>query len=94
MRSRASSRCRAAKVAGGSGGGGRLGSWASAPSVAVPGCCVGGGMGDVCAALAPAAVVAATEAGTGGEGTGLDIFARAGAAFGTLGGGIAGELSW
>lgn len=67
-----------------------------APSVAVPGCCVGGGTGDVCAAaaaLAPPAVVAAMEAGTGGEVVVLEIFARAGAAFGTLGGGVAGELS-
>lgn len=67
---------------------------ASAPSGAVPGCCVGCGMGDVCAALVPAAVVAAMEAGTGGEFVVLDILAKAGAAFGAFGGGTAGELSW
>lgn len=77
-----------------SGCGGRLGSPASAPSAIVPDCCVGGGTGDACAALAPPAVFAATEAGTGGEAVFLEILANAGAALGTLGGGVAGELSW
>lgn len=62
-------------------------------SVVVPGCCVGGGMGDVCAALAPAGP-AAIEAGTGGEVVFLEIFAKAGAALVTSGGGVAGALSW
>lgn len=65
----------------------------SPPSAVVPGCCVGGGIGDVCA-TPPPAVPAATEAGTGGADVFLEIVARAGAASGTFGGGIAGELSW
>lgn len=86
-------------MAGESGCSGGLGTSASAltPSAVVPGCCVGGGTGDVCAAaaaLAPPAVVAAMEAGTGGEIAVLEIFARAGAALETFGGGVAGELSW
>lgn len=91
MRSRASSRCRAANVAGGSGCIWGIVFSVSVLSGAVPGCCVGCGMGDVCAALAPAAVVVAMEAGIGGEVVVLDILANAGAAFGTLGGGTAGE---
>lgn len=60
----------------------------------MPGCCVGVGTGDACTALAPPAVPAATEAGIGGEIVFLEILASAGAALGTFGGGVAGELSW
>jgi hypothetical protein len=77
-------------VRGESGCGGRLGSPSASPSAA-PDCCVGGGIGDACAAPP---VPAATEAGTGGEVVFLEIRARAGAASGTFGGGMAGELSW
>lgn len=77
-----------------SGCGGRFGSPSASPiSPAVPGCCVGGGIGDACAAPSPA-VPAATEAGIGGDVVFLEILARAGAASGAFGGGIAGELSW
>lgn len=63
------------------------------PPACAPGCCGGGGGGEAWAA-APAAVPAATEAGTGGEVVPLEILASAGAASGTFGGGVAGELSW
>jgi len=77
-------------VRGESGRGGRFGSCWFSPSP-VPGCCVGGGFGDACPAPPPPA---AMEAGTGGDVVFLEILARAGAAFGTFGGGMAGELSW
>ena len=96
IRSRASSRWRAAKVFGESGAGGRLGSSsvpAPAPDCCLV-CCCGSG-GDVCPCNPAAAPVdAAIDAGIGGEDEFLGIFARAGAALGMLGGGVAGALSW
>jgi hypothetical protein len=101
IRSRASSLCRLAKVRGLSGAG-RFGS-APAPA-AGPGVCppsptlvpapaapcagfwAGGEAWDWAGTGAPA--------GTGGAEEFLGILARAGAASGTSGGGIVGELSW
>lgn len=60
----------------------------------MPGCWGGGGGGDAAGPTPPAPADAATEAGMGGEVVFLDILARAGAASGTFGGGMAGELSW
>lgn len=79
-----------------SGCGRRLGSSPSKAPGSVPGCWVGGGTGDCSAPAAAAAAPAdaAMEAGTGGEVVFLDILARAGAALGIPGGGVAGELSW
>lgn len=76
-------------MCGESGSGGWFGSWISV----APGCWGGGGGGDVAGPPLPPAD-AATEAGIGGDVVFLVIFDRAGAAEGTLGGGIAGELSW
>lgn len=60
---------------------------------AAPGCCGGCGGGE---ALPATSVLPfeAREAGIGGEVEFLDIFARAGTALGTFGGGMAGLLSW
>lgn len=94
MRSRASSRCRLANVLGESGCGGWLGSSPSCGPVpkAAPGCCGGCGGGE---ALPATSVLPfeAREAGIGGVVEFLDIFARAGTALGTFGGGMAGLLS-
>ena len=61
---------------------------------AAPGCWGCGGGGDAAGPAPLASADAATDAGIGGDVVFLDIFARAGTASGTFGGGIAGELSW
>lgn len=81
IRSRASSRWRAANVRGESGGGGALGSLAAAFA----------GGGEACSA---AFACAAAVAGTGCACWFLGILASWGAASGTSEGGIAAEWSW
>jgi hypothetical protein len=95
MRSRASSRCRLAKVRGESGAGGRLGSSFPGAVGTAPGCWGGasGGVAFPATAAAPPALFA-MAAGTGGEEEFLVIFAKAGAASGMWAGGVVGALSW